>query len=459
MEGQRETVNNSDHDTRDNAPPGRLFRRNTIFMSSVRSSLVGVGFCVLTLAVVSGCEKSDVKADAKPPEAVTVTLGKAELRSVVRTVDITGTLWGDQDVMISAKVPGRVAEIFKDVGDRVAAGEPLVQIDRTDYELEQRSKALAVSELLARLGLKEMPSEDFDPSNVPTVRRAQLQAANAEAKFNRGRQLHDQPQPLISDQDFADLRTSWDVAKSGYDVELLTARSLLTEARSRQADLNIASQRLADTILRAPIVAPPAVTGTVTPTTNPSNTSFGVASRLVSVGEYVKDGTQLYRVIADDPVKLRANVPERFGAAVKVGQKVTLTIEAYPEVFTGKLTRINPQTDPASRTFQIEAIFANPDRKLQPGSFARAAIATQVQEGVLFVPQAAVTTFAGTNKVFTVVDGAAKESTVETGAIDGDLIEITKGMKQPGDVIVSGNSRLATGVPIKVQPTTAPATR
>jgi len=428
--------------------------------------LPGVSPMLATVVVVSslalfttGCGQGEANDDAKPQQqAVSVTLGKAELRSVVRTVDVTGTLFGDQDVTLGAKVPGRIAEIFADVGDRVTAGDALAQIDKTDYELEQRSKESAVTELLAKLGLTELPKGEFDATVVPTVRRAKLQADNAEAKYNRGKRLHDQPQPLISDQDFADLQTSWDVAKSGYDVELLTARSQLTEARSRQAALEIARQQLADSTLRAPVIkASQPMSAAGAPVTNPATTIFGVASRLVSVGEYVQAGTPMFRIVADNPVKLRAAVPERFASQVKVGQTVTLTVESYPEVFKGTLTRINPQIDAASRTFQIEVIVANPERKLQPGAFVRAQIATQVQPNVLFVPKSAVTTFAGVSKVFTVVDGKGKEFIVETGVAQDDYMEITKGMKEATDVITSGAGRLATGMPVTVRDKATPA--
>ncbi len=179
---------------------------NARFNLTCRTVLIPLLLSSLTL-FPTGCGDGEAKADAKGQqhqEAVPVTLGKSELRPVVRTVDITGTLWGDQDVTLGAKVPGRISDIFADVGDRVTAGEAPAQIDKTDYELEYLSKESAVTELLAKLGLTELPKGEFDATNVPTVRRAKLQADNAEAKFNRGKRLHDQPQPLISDQDFAD---------------------------------------------------------------------------------------------------------------------------------------------------------------------------------------------------------------------------------------------------------------
>src|SRR5436190_292591 len=79
----------------------------------------------------------------------------------------------------------------------------------------------AMEETLAKLGLKELPSKDFDVTKVPTVVKARLQAENADARYNRGKKLFEAQPPLMSEQDFADLETALRVARSTYDVELL----------------------------------------------------------------------------------------------------------------------------------------------------------------------------------------------------------------------------------------------
>ncbi|MGH7214983.1 MAG: efflux RND transporter periplasmic adaptor subunit, partial [Tepidisphaeraceae bacterium] len=417
-----------------------------------RALAPGVLVGLFALLTVAGCEGGAPAGDAAPgkkePEAVPVILRQVKSEPIQRYVEVVGTLWGDEDATVSAKVAGRVVGIFKDVGDRAAPDEPLAHIEQTDYELAARQKELAVSEQLAKLGLGEFPAGDFDANTVPTVQRAKLQADNAQAKYQRGLQLHEQTPPLISDQDFADLRTAWDVAKSNYDVEMLTARSLLSEARTRQAELQIARQALADTTVKTPSAPSPGTPGeggseddferraTTNPnhpnplpkyrqrgqeevTTSPSSSprEYAVAARQVSVGEYVSQGTPLFRLIDDDPLKYRAAVPERFAADIRVGQGVRLVVEAFAgREFAGEVTRINPQIDPANRTFQIECIIPNPQRVLKPGAFARARLLTHSDSGVVFVPREAVVTFAGTTKVFTVdPEGKAVEQTIQTG--------------------------------------------
>src|SRR5688572_27529875 len=205
---------------------------------------------MLTLAACDRQGEAARKPSAPPP--VPVVLRPAMVQEVQRAIEVVGTLWADEDVIISNKINGKVIGIYKDVGDRAEPGEPLAQLLRNDYELDRNQKLSALQEVLTKLGLKEVPGTDFDPSMLPTVRRAKFQADNAEAKYNRGKQLHDNNPPLISDQDFANLKTDWDVAKTAYDVEVLAARGLVSEARTRQAELAIAEQALRDTTITVP---------------------------------------------------------------------------------------------------------------------------------------------------------------------------------------------------------------
>ena len=399
---------------------------------------------VVSLACLSGCQREEQAAGREAPEPVAVMLAPATLQSVQRSIEVVGTLYGDEEALISAKVPGRVVETLADVGDRVAAGATLARIDPVDYQLARIQAQTLLMQTLAKLGLSDMPTEDFNPETTPTVQQAKLQADNATSRFGRAQKLFGQQPPLISAQDYEDSKTTAAVARSAYDVALLAARSLVAEARTREAELRLAEQKLADTTIRAPEL---------------SERQYAVSAKLVSVGEYVKDGGALYRVVVDNPIRYRAAVPERYLADVSPEQVVSVRVEAYPEVFRGAVRRISPQVDRASRTFIVEANVQNDKSLLRPGAFARGSIATRVQESVTFVPQSAVLTFAGVRKVFTVKDGKAVEHLVTIGESRDKLIEIRSGLEGAPEVVVTGVSKLAAGVPVTLlqAPTTAPA--
>src|SRR5688500_8501779 len=290
--------------------------------------------------LLNGCKESAASRQESALEAVNVAVATATVGPVQREVEIVGTLYGDEEATDSAKVPGRIVEIVKDVGDRAAAGEALAQIDKTDYELAGAQKKMAMQATLAKLGLTEMPGEAFDPSKVPTVERSRLESENAKAKLARAQQLFEQKPPLISEQDYADLETAFEVAKSNHEVELLTARSLLADAQARLSELQAESQRLKDATVRAPDGSSSAKTqATAVATTRSAAGRYAVSERLTNLGEYVREGTALYRLVADDPIKFRARVPEKFLSEVKVGQTVRVSIEAYRDTFQGVVSR------------------------------------------------------------------------------------------------------------------------
>ena len=416
----------------------------------------------LLVTTLTACER---KTQAQPSRAATtvpVILKPVKTLPVQRAVDVVGTLYGEEETIVSAKVPGRIIALYKDIGDSVAPFEPLVQLKQNDYILNVNKAQLAMEESLAKVGLRELPPKDFDASKVPTVVKAKLQAENAGARYNRGKKLFESTPPLTSEQDYSDLESALRVAKSTYDVEMLNARALVAQAWALKGDLDIANQRLTDATTRAP--------STPEATTQPSDTgripstphTYVVTARYVNVGELVHEITPCYRLVDDNPIKLRAKAPERYVWEIKTGQKVKTNIEAYPGVdFWGTVSRVNPQIDSDNRTFGIEILIPNDDHRLKAGSFARASVQTHVDPSVVFAPQEAVVSFAGVNKVFTVEDDKAVEININPGDArteDNNYVEITSGLKGNENVVVSGTSKLATGVRVTIKAATTQAT-
>jgi multidrug efflux pump subunit AcrA (membrane-fusion protein) len=99
---------------------------NCIFRGTLRLCALGA---VVVLVALAGCKRQSAgQQQGKPSEPLVVTLQPTRLADVQRTVDVVGTLYGDEEATISAKVAGRITQIYKDVGDRVALNEPLAQL-------------------------------------------------------------------------------------------------------------------------------------------------------------------------------------------------------------------------------------------------------------------------------------------------------------------------------------------
>jgi len=394
-----------------------------------------------------GCHHADDSATGRnaPSEPVKVTLTPVTRAVFPQTVEVTGSLYGDEETTISAQVPGRVVEMLVDIGDRVAPGDRLAQIDETGYRLAIEERKQALDEVLARLGLTSLPEADFDVTTVATVRRAIYEAMNARAKRDRMQHLFEQQPPVVSEQDYQNLVTAHLVAEGNRDVAMLEARSLLAQAHVRKSELATAQQRLADAAVRAP---------TRPQTSNPKSDkpdlpSYAVVERLASVGEYVREGDPLYRLVADHPLKYRASVPERFLQVVKVGQTVTLRTDDSSEDFVGTVSRISPAVNPQTRTFLVEAVVENTQRQQHPGSFARGAIHVGERTAVVYIPRSSLVSFAGLDKIYTVSEGKAVEHTVTLLSRIGDQLPISEPL-DADRVVAVGASQLAAEMPVEV---------
>jgi RND family efflux transporter MFP subunit len=147
-----------------------------------------------------------------------------------------------------------------------------------------------------------------------------------------------------------------------------------------------------------------------------------------------------------NPLRLRAEVPERESRNVRVGQQVRVIVEGDSNIHTGRIARLSPSITAQNRVLIIEAEVIN-DGRLRPGSFARADIVSDNSSLALAVPNNAIVTFAGIDKVISVQDGKAVEKPVTLGRRTADWTEILSGVKA-GDVIVIDPGNLQSGQPV-----------
>ena len=397
------------------------------------------------LALPACATKPTAPAAAESPP-VTVTTATVQTRDVQRFVAAVGSLTGFDEVTLSPKVDGRVMKVHRDVGDRVFPGDVVLELDPVDLRLEVESARRALESELAKLGLTALPTPDaagsgFKPEDVPAVARSILVLENARVEQRRVAGLAASNSISKRESDAAELDAK--TAEVGKRDAVTQALSTLATARLKQAQLETAEQRLKDAVLCAPI---PDVFGAWAAAVGPAFTplSYAVSARMVTEGEMLRSNpvANVFRLIIDQGLKLRANVPEQYAGEVRVGQSVRLQVDSYPgQAFTGLVTRINPSIDYQTRTFLTEVSVPNLDRRLKAGGFARAQIDTRT-EAARTIPPAALLTFAGVTKVFTVVDGKAKAVEVKLGNRDREWLEVTSELPAGTVVATSGFSQL-----------------
>jgi len=235
----------------------------------------------------------------------------------------------------------------------------------------------------------------------------------------------------------------------------------------------------------------------------------------VNPGAYLNSGATIVTLQQIDPVFVDFHLPQKSLAELRVGQRVALTLDAYPgKTFEGTLTAINPKIDGDTRNVQIEASVPNHDRILTPGMFANVSIDIGEKQRYLTLPQTAIVynpygetvylvkkksefdksqaAAAAANNAAAKPDAAkdkdakakaddkkaddkkdaakggpgpddlvAQQAFVTTGATRGDQVAIAKGLDEGAEVVTSGQVKLKSGAPItidnSVQPSNAAA--
>jgi membrane fusion protein (multidrug efflux system) len=378
---------------------------------------------------------------ASDPATVSVTIQPVTYRTVQRSVETIGTLYGYEEVSIAAKLDGRVRRILHDVSDAVRPGDLLMEFDPTDYELllGQADKSLRVD--LVKLGVNELPA-NFDVERLPAVMQARERMNNAKLRLERVRFLARSSSATA--EELTDRTADARAAEAEFNHQILQARSLVATVEMKREGLAIARQQLRDMAIKVPKPSQP-VPGM-------NGATYIVSQRSVSEGSFVRTGTEVCKLVIDRVLKLKVLVPERYSHEIQRGQTVEVFTASQPAPFAGRVARINPTVDPVNRTFQVEIEIPNPDGKLKPGSFAKAAILTKRDSQVATVPLEALTTFAGITKVFVMQNGQAKEVRVALGVQNTDWAEITQpSLPRDAQVVVSGQANLADGTPIVVR--------
>lgn len=187
-------------------------------------------------------------------------------------------------------------------------------------------------------------------------------------------------------------------------------------------------------------------------------------------GSYLNAGTPVVTVQQLDPVFVDFSVPQRNLGELKVGQKLNLSLDAFPEqTFEGAVTAISPKLDAATRNAQVEASVPNPQQLLKPGMFANVALQVGSEESFLTLPQAAITFNPYGETVFLVIPSTKKDEKgqagkptaqsvfVTTGARRGDQISILTGIKEGDEVVTSGQLKLKNGTELIIDNSKQPA--
>jgi membrane fusion protein (multidrug efflux system) len=189
--------------------------------------------------------------------------------------------------------------------------------------------------------------------------------------------------------------------------------------------------------------------------------------RAVDLGQYLSPGTVIVTLQALDPIYVDFFVPQQAIDQLRLEQTVTMHVDAFKsEVFTGKISAINPKVDTGSRNVQVRATLQNADRKLLPGMYATVEITTGSPGNYVTLPQTAITYNPYGDTVY-VVDNkgtdaegkpqlTARQTFITIGPTRGDQVAVLKGVEDGDTVVTAGQIKLHNGSVVLIDNSVTP---
>ena len=359
---------------------------------------IGVGVLALGLAALGGCNGDSAKAEetAAAPQPMIVSpenVALAEQAELQAGPTLSGSLTPEKAAQVRAEINGTVLSVEGDQGMRVRAGQVLARIE---------DAALRDAFLGARAGMRTAENG---------LQLARRNAERADELFKAG---------AIAEREAEQAR-----------LNLASAEGQAADARARLAQ---AQQQLGRATVQAPFAG---VVGTAD----------------VSEGDVVSPGTLLFTVVDPASLRLEASVPATDVGIIKVGMPVQFGVSGLgTDRFEGRITRVSPVVDPATRQVRIVASIPNVQGRLLAGLFAEGRVATESHTGVV-VPQAAVDVRGLRPVVRRLKGGKVERVEVATGLTDPatERMEITSGVTAGDTVLLGAAAGIPAGTPAVVR--------
>jgi membrane fusion protein (multidrug efflux system) len=367
-------------------------------------SLTRGALSLVTLAasVACGSGKEDQAQAAQGPNGAggagrpSVALSTEDVATVRRapieeSVPLTGDLRPIETIDVRARIEGDLTGVYVREGAHVREGQLLAQFEAADQESARQS---AVASRVA----------------------AQSALSTAEWNLEQGRELL--KAGAIPERDVRAAEQAVAAARAQLAAAESQVRAMSTEAR--------------DTRVLAP-------------------TTGVLERRFIEVGEHVARGAQLFTVVRTDALELAATIPARYASNVRTGQITRFTADA--RTIEGRVVRVSPTIDPATRSITVYVQVPNPGGMLKGGTFVSGRVVGRSIPEALVIPGAAIRqSQEGTPYVYTIDGEIVAQKPVQVGIVDDatGIAEVVSGLEEGDRVIVGNVGTLGRGMQVRV---------
>ena len=409
--------------------------------------IVSATFVAAALLLCTACSSE------KPPEPPTVTVQVApvEKTTIQHVVEAQAILFPLQQAAIVPKISAPVQKFLVKRGSPVKEGQVLAV-------LENRDLSAAAQDTQGAYKQAQAVYETTTAANLPEeIRKAEADAQQAQQALDAQEKVFQSRQQLFEqgalprkelDQSRVDIvqaRNQSDIAKQHLEKLMAIGKEQELKAAEGQRDSAAGKYRGAQAQLSYSEIRSP-INGVIT-------------DRPLYPGEMAAAGTPLLTVMDISSVIAKAHIPQDEAAALKVGDKGSITVPGITEPINGKVTVVSPALDPNSTTVEVWFEVKNPKHELKPGTSVHLSMTAQTVNDALVVPASSILT--APDRATTVIlagsDGLAHQKPVKVGLRNGDDVQITEGVNEGEKVISNGAYGLPDKTKIKIEAAEAPA--
>ena len=206
--------------------------QGTMYTGALLAFARTLGFVATAGFLLAACSTSATpKAKGRDESARTVKVADVRQEQIGRSIDVVGTLTAQDEVTIASQADGAVSRVLVDLGDRVTAGQPLIEIDREKLEYNLENQKATLARALARYGATE-PAHLPPIEKTPDVQKAEAELGQAKQAYDRAEELN--RRQLLPRQSLDDADATLRAKQAAYDSALQDARNLRRRYRRRQ---------------------------------------------------------------------------------------------------------------------------------------------------------------------------------------------------------------------------------
>jgi HlyD family secretion protein len=353
----------------------------------------------------------------KSAPRISVKTASAHAGQIVRNVEFSGVLVPNHTVNIFAKMAGQATTVTADVGDKVRAGQLMVQID--------------TKELNAQLVVAEAAAEGVGDQGVQVksgMETARLNLEMAQRSYERTKTLLDTK--VVTQSQLDDAQTKLDLAKTAFDNASRQYQTITGSGLAQaKAQVNYIRVQISNSTITSPI-------------------SGIVTNRNINPGEITSTSTALFTVADVATLKLQGNVSQEDVVRIKVGGKVSVVVDALStNDYMGRVEQVGPIAAATGQYFPIVVSLKN-DGRLLAGMTAKASFTWTGAQGVLIPLSAVRDNQDGHASIFVLAGGKVHARNVSLGPRNDTDVQVISGLSAPEQVAISNVSALVDGMEV-----------